>query len=107
VTGRARLRKGSPAALVRDAAMRVGAAVEFASADRCYVTAPAGKAWAVDPECHVLMVLNAHPDDFKAGLGWIEMGLVDCPAPGCEFCGRLAAAQREADLRVGLDSACL
>jgi hypothetical protein len=108
---RTKPRPDAPKGTILDAARRVGAAVEVATADTWYVSAPAGKSWAVDPECHVLQVVRwpAHmgTEWLEMAIGWIAAGLVDCPTADCPECNREAIEAGERDLRVGLDSACL
>lgn len=105
-----RPRTRSPASVaVYAAAAKLGAIVERAGEKRWYVTVPVGKAWAVDDEGHVLMILDDHPDDLAMGLDWIAKGLVDCPDPECEWCRReeLAAEAEMEKRRAGMDSAML
>jgi hypothetical protein len=108
---RTKPRPDAPMGKIFDAARRVGAAVEFASADTWNVLAPTGKSWAVDPEGHVLHVVRwpAHMGTqwLEMALGWIAAGLVDCPTTDCPWCNREASMAGERDFRVGLDSACL
>ncbi|MFL6141699.1 MAG: hypothetical protein ACJ72N_07490 [Labedaea sp.] len=108
---RTKPRPDAPKSKIFAAARQVGAAVEFASADTWYVSAPTGKSWAVDPEGHVLQVVRwpAHmgTEWLEMALGWIAAGLVDCQMPDCAWCNREAIEAGERDRQVGLDSAYL
>jgi hypothetical protein len=108
---RTKPRSDAPMGKIVTVARLVGAAVEVATADTWYVSAPPGKAWALDPECHVLQVVRwpAHMGTqwLEMALGWIAAGLVDCPTPDCAWCNREAIEAGERDLRASLDSACL